>query len=297
VAEVEKKRKEVLGRLKLQQDESTQMVFLLFLKTHYGDHPYSRNALGSAESVRAITPAMVRAYYERYLDPRNLVITLSGDLTVEEALKAVGDAFGSLQPRADYAPPKAFPVPPPNGIRKGEEKREKEQAHFVIGYPGARFTDPDRYILEVLGAALAGQGGRLFTNLRDKKSLAYSVTSFSSEQVDPGFFAFYMGTSADKADGAIADTLKEIEEVRAKGVTQEELDRAKKWMVGTYEIGLQSNGAHGDRMLFNELYGVGYEETYRVPERLEAVTLDEVNAMARKILSTESYTLAVIRGK
>jgi zinc protease len=295
--EVEKKRKEVFGRLKLQKDEMTQMVFLLFLKTHYGDHPYSRNALGTEETVRAITPDSVRGYYERYLDPRNLVITVSGDVTVEEGMKAVSDAFGALPQKPSYAPPKVYPVPKPEGIRKGEERRDKEQAHFVIGYPGARFTDPDRYVLEVLGSALAGQGGRLFTNLRDKKSLAYSVTSFSSEQVDPGFFAFYMGTSADKADGAIADTLKEIEEVRKDGITKEELDRAKKWMVGSYEIGLQSNGAHGDRMLFNELYGVGYEETYRVPERIEAVTLEEVNAMARKILSTESYTLAVIRGK
>jgi zinc protease len=140
-------------------------------------------------------------------------------------------------------------------------------------------------------------GGRLFTNLRDKKSLAYSVTSFSSELIDPGFFAFYMGTSADKVDDAIADTLKEIEQVRREGVSREEFERAKKWMIGTYEIGLQSNAAYAEKMLFNELYGIGYEETFRAPEKIQALTIEEVNAVAAKLLSTERYTIAVIRGK
>jgi zinc protease len=167
----------------------------------------------------------------------------------------------------------------------------------VIGYPGARFTDPDRYAMNLLGAALAGMGGRLFTNLRDKKSLAYSVTSFSSEQVDPGFFAFYMGTSADKLSEAVTDTLKEIEAVRKDGVTREEFERAKKWMIGTYEIGLQSNSSYAEKMMYNEIYGIGYEETFKTPERIQAVTLEEVNRIAARALSTDQYTIAILRGK
>jgi zinc protease len=295
--ELEKKRKEMLGRLKLQKDELTQSVFLLFLATHYGEHPYSRNPLGTEETIKALTPEAVKAYYEHWSDPRNLVVTVSGDIGTDEAIAAVRDAFGAMPQRKGFAVLGALPVPPADGIRKAEEQRTKEQAHFVIGYPGLTFTDSERYPLDVLGSALAGMGGRLFTNLRDKKSLAYSVTSFSSEQVDPGFFAFYMGTSSDKLDVAIADTLKEIADVRDHGVTQEEFDRAKKWMIGNYEIGLQSNGAYADRMMYNELYGTGYEETFKAPELIQAVTLDQVNAMAKKVLSTEKYTIAVIKGK
>jgi zinc protease len=188
-------------------------------------------------------------------------------------------------------------VPPLAAVRKSEEQREKQQAHFVIGYPGARFTDPDRYALDVLGSALAGMGGRLFVNLRDKKSLAYSVTSFSSEQVDPGFFAFYMGTSADKLDRAVADTLKEISEVKKGGITPEEFERAKKWMIGTYEIGLQSNGSYTSKMVYNELYGVGYEETFTAPEKIAAVSLADVNRLAAAVLDANKYTIAILRGK
>ncbi len=295
--ELEKKRAEMLGRLKLQKDEMTQSVFLLFLAAHYEAHPYARNPLGTEQSLRALSRDDLVGYYERWTDPRNLVVAVSGDIGAEEALSLVRKAVGDMAPRPGYSPLGPIPVPPEAGIRRAEERREKEQAHFVIGYNGSRFTDPDRYALDVLGSALAGQGGRLFTNLRDKKSLAYSVTSFSSEQVDPGFFAFYMGTSADKLDGAVADTLKEIEDVRRDGITREELDRAKTWMIGTYEIGLQSNSAYAEKMLYNELYGVGYEETFRAPELIQAVTLEQVNRAAARVLSTSRYTIAVLRGK
>ena len=295
--ELEKKRRETLGALKQQRDQLTQWTFLLFLAAHYGEHPYGRNPLGTENSVRAMTPGDLQAYYERWTDPRNMVIAVSGDIGAEEALAAVRKAFGDYPQRPGYEPQGAIPVPAFPGVRRVEERREKQQAHFVIGYPGARFTDPDRYSLDVLGSALAGMGGRLFVNLRDKKSLAYSVTSFSSEQVDPGFFAFYMGTSADKLDVAVADTLKEIGEVKRGGVTQEELDRAKKWMIGTYEIGLQSNGSYADKLVYNELYGVGYEETFRAPPMISAVTLADVNRLAASVLDTENYAIGVLRGE
>jgi len=295
--ELEKKRLEILGRLKQQKDNLTQSAFLLFLATHYGDHPYSRNSLGNENTVRGMGREDLKTYYERWADPRNMVIAVSGDIDADEAVSAIRKAFGNFPERKGFVPIGPMPVPAEAGIRRGEEQREKQQAHFVIGYTGARFTDPDQYAMDLLGSALAGQGGRLFTNLRDKKSLAYAVTSFSSEQVDPGFFAFYMGTSADKLEVAIADTLKEIEDVRKSGVTREEFERAKKWMVGTYEIGLQSNSAYAEKMMYNELYGVGYEETFRVPEKIQAVTLEEVNRIAAKVMNIERYTISVIRGK
>jgi zinc protease len=295
--ELEKKRREVLGRLKLQKDDMVTSVILLFLATHYGEHPYARNPLGTEESIGRITREDLERYYRRWADPRNMVIVVSGDIGAEEALSAVREAVGDFPRREEFVPIGPMPVPEEKGIRRGEEPGEKEQAHFVIGYTGARVTDSDRYALDVLGSALAGQGGRLFTNLRDKKSLAYAVTSFSSEQVDPGFFAIYMGTSAEKRDGAITDTLKEIEEVRAHGVTPEEFDRAKKWMIGKYEIGLQSNSAYADKMMYNELYGIGYEETFREPEKIEAVTLEEVNRVATKVLHTDRYTIAILGGR
>ncbi len=207
--ELEKKRIETMGALKQQKDQLTQATFLLFLGAHYGDHPYGRNPLGTEnvgprDDVRG-SGSVLRAVG----GPAE-----HGDRDLRGHRRGGGARGGPQGVRGDAA---AAGVRGAGGVAgplarcgaaRSEERRDKQQAHFVIGYPGARFTDPDRYALDVLGSALAGMGGRLFVNLRDKKSLAYSVTSFSSEQVDPGFFAFYMGTSADKLDGAIADTLE-----------------------------------------------------------------------------------------
>ncbi len=295
--ELEKKRREALGLLKQQKDQLTQATFLLFMEAHYDGHPYARNPLGTEKSLGEIAPEDLRDFYGRWADPRNMVIAVSGDIGTAEALDAVRKAFGDFPQRPGFEPLGALPVPSREAVRRAEEQRETQQAHFVIGYPGARFTDPDRYALDVLGSALAGMGGRLFVNLRDRMSLAYSVTSFSSEQVDPGFFAFYMGTSADKLDTAVAATLKEIGEVKRSGITREEFERARKWMIGTYEIGLQSNSSYAGRMVSNELHGVGYEDTFTAPEKIAAVTLADVNRLAASVLDTERYTIAVLKGQ
>ena len=294
--ELEKKRIETLGALKQQKDQLVQAVVLLFLKTHYQDHPYARNPLGTQESIQAITTEDIVDYYRRWADPRNMVLAISGDIDAQEAFSAVRKAFGDFPQREKFEPLGAIPVAPLEGIRKAQEQRETQQAHFVIGYTGARFIDPDRYALDVLGSALAGMGGRLFIELRDRMSLAYSVTSFSSEQVDEGFFAVYMGTSMDKLDTAIGATLNVIGEVKTNGITQDEFERAMKWMIGTYEIGLQSNSSYAGRMVQNELYGVGYRETFDAPEKIAAVTFSDVNRLAANVLNTEKYTIAIIRG-
>ncbi|HEY5996617.1 MAG TPA: pitrilysin family protein, partial [Candidatus Deferrimicrobiaceae bacterium] len=121
--ELEKKRKEMLGRLKLQKDELTQSTFLLFLATHYGEHPYSRNPLGTEESIQSLTTDSVRAFYERWSDPRNLVVTISGDLGTDEAIALARKSFGSMPLRKEYTPIGSLPVPKADGIRRTEEKR------------------------------------------------------------------------------------------------------------------------------------------------------------------------------
>jgi predicted Zn-dependent peptidase len=80
-------------------------------------------------------------------------------------------------------------------------------------------------------------------------------------------------------------------------VTREEFERAKKWMIGTYEIGLQSNGSYADKMVHNELFGVGYGETFAAPEKIAAVSFSDVNRLAATVLNLDAYTLAVLRGK
>src|SRR5215475_5731226 len=110
---------------------------------------------------------------------------------------------------------------------------------MVVGFPGLTIDDPDRFPLEVLSTILSGQGGRLFVELRDKKGLAYRISAFSLEGVDPGYFAVYMATSPENLDVAVTGSQEELAKIREKSVTKQELERAKKYLVGTHEISLQ----------------------------------------------------------
>src|SRR5207244_13146418 len=129
-------------------------------------------------------------------------------------------------------PPSPPQEPRPQAPRKAVRRLDKAQAHLVVGFPALRLSDPERWPLEVLSAVLSGQGGRLFVELRDKKSLAYSVTSFSIEGVDPGYFAVYIGCGPAKTSDALEGIRNELRRVREDLVTAAELDRARTHLIG-----------------------------------------------------------------
>jgi zinc protease len=292
--ELEKKRRDIFSTLRQQQDNPSQLAFLEFARTLYRKHPYRLNIQGSFESVAALDKAALERYYHRIIAPETLVVSVVGDIETEEVVEKVRRCFGTLKPSRVQFPR----VPSEPRLRKPRIREihlEKEQAHIVLGFLGARMTEGGRYPLMVLNAVLSGQGGRLFLELRDKMSLAYSVTSFSQEGIDPGCFGIYMGTSPEKVDSAIESIKRELHKVLDCKVTGVELERAKKFVIGTYEIELQRCSAQAARLAFYESYGVGHRELQRYPEKIMKVTAQEVLEAARRYLDMERYALAVIR--
>jgi zinc protease len=142
---------------------------------------------------------------------------------------------------------------------------------------------------------LSGQGGRLFSELRDKESLAYALDFVAQANYDPGYIGVYMGTHPKKLDRAIEAVLRELKEVKDRGLTEEEVERARKYLVGNFEIGLQTNGAQANQMSLDELYGLGFDHYQKYPQEIQKVTRDEVNRMAKKYFNLEAYVLAILR--
>ena len=165
----------------------------------------------------------------------------------------------------------------------------------MLGFLGTTIDSPDRYALDVLNAVLSGQGGRLFVELRDKLSLAYAITSCFRQGLDPGFLSVYMGTSPEKLDMATERIINELRKVREEKVGCQELDRAKRYLIGTFEIGLQTNSAKAAVMALAERYGLGYAHFMAYAKGISDVTRDDVLETARKYIDLDRYTLAVIR--
>jgi zinc protease len=146
----------------------------------------------------------------------------------------------------------------------------------------------------VLSMILSGQGGRLFVELRDKRSMAYSVSSFTIEGVDPGYFAAYIGTSPEKVNDALAGIRTELARVRDERVTEAELERAKQHLIGTNEIGLQRNASRAALLALDDCYGLGLENFLHYSDNIAGVTVEDVREVARQIIDFDHSVLATV---
>src|SRR5205085_4293804 len=156
-------------------------------------------------------------------------------------------------------------------------------------------TDPDRFALEVLATILSGQGGRLFVELRDKRGLAYRVSAFSVEGVDPGYFAVYIATSPENLQVAVSGIEDELGKIASSPVPKTELERAKRYLVGAHEISLQRRAALASTLAFHECYGVGWDEYRRYAPGILAVTAADVQRVAKKYLDVTRAIVATVK--
>jgi zinc protease len=292
--EMEKRRRSILAEIRQQEDDLDRMVFKLFRKVLYEKHPYRMDTIGTLDSIQRITQKDLKEYYGRIAVPENMVLTVVGDVDLNQVAAAVQKEFGKIQ-KSNFVPPELPKETPLQKTRKSEVYKEKEQAHFVLGFPGATVQSRDRYVLDVLDAALSGMGGRLFYQLRDKESLAYALAFISNVNLDPGYICVYMGTHPDKIETAIASVLRELKKVKDEGLTYDEVERAKRYLIGNFEIGLQTNGAHARQMSVDELMGLGYDHLQRYPNEIQKVTREDVQRVAKEYFKLEAYALAIIR--
>lgn len=229
--------------------------------------------------------------------PENMVLAVVGNVDREQLVEQVKALFTSRAGggKVKRIKPPTVPLEPrQKEPRLVVKHRSRQQAHIVLGYQGSRLRSEDRYPLEVLMAVLAGQGGRLFVELRDKRSLAYSVTGFSLEGIEPGFVAVYLGVDPARVAEAIPAVLAELARVRDSKVGKAELARAQRYLVGTHAISLQKTAARAATLAFNELYGLGARAHQRYAETIMAVSPEDMQRVARRYFHPDNYTLSVV---
>ena len=292
--EMEKRRRLILASIQQQEDDLSSLVFKLFRKTLYEKHPYRMDTLGTLDSIQRLTPKDLKEYYQRMVIPENMVFTVVGDIDQKQVVLAVKKGFGDLK-RDSLHVPQISQESPLQKKRQAEIVKRKEQAHFLLGFLGVSFHHPDSYALKVLDAALSGQGGRLFRELRDKESLAYALNFMAQPNLDPGFIGIYMGTHPDKLEKAVEAVLRELKKVKEEGLTEGEVERGKKYLIGNFEIGLQTNSAQANQMTLDELYGFGFDHYQKYSQEIQKVTKEDVNRAAKRYLDLEAYAIAIIR--
>ncbi len=284
--QVQRAKAQQLAQLRAQQNSPVGRAFVAFRKLLYGDHPYGHNPLGTPQSLARLKRADLVAAHAKVKGPGGVVLTVVGDVEPDQVRQEVKRLFGAVKGKVQVpAVADARPAAKPR-LRAMSDPQAK-QTQIVLGFVTPPARDPARLRLHLIQAILGGQGGRLFRDLRDQRSLAYAVQPFVSLSAHGGGFGVYMAVGPGKEKEALAGLARNLEAVRQQPPSPAELERAKAYLLGAQAIDLQKYTAQAMNLAMNELLGLGYDYYLRYPQEIQAVTAEEVRATAAKVLAPE----------
>ncbi len=293
--EIERERRDTLAAISRREDRLSARAFDLFARTEFEGHPYRLPLMGAPETVARFDRDALLALHERLVGGQNLVVAVAGDVDPDEAAGELSRRLAELPEGADLAgalPRQETRAP---GMRTAEEWKDRAQAHLVVGFRGLDVHDPERVALEVLSQALAGQGGRLFLELRDRQSLAYAVTAVNVEGLAKGSFAVYIATAPEKLEQAKSGITDELRRAAERAMPDAEIERARRYLIGHHAIDAQRSGSRALQLALDTRYGLGPEAHALYPEHVRSITAEDVRRVAERILDPAAATLAIIR--
>jgi len=282
----------VLEEIAMYEDDPQDLIFDILGETIFPDHPLGRSTLGRAEVVGGATRGKLRRFHrERYV-PGAIVIAAAGSVDHDRVVEWASAAF----PNRSAAKPPAT-TPPPASTRPGTRFRirDTEQYHLTLGGPAIARDDERRFALRVLDAILGGtSSSRLFQAVRERRGLAYSVFTFHGLYAATGQVGVYVGTRPENL-GAVGEVLaQELTRIREEPVEPEELERAKDNVKGRVVLALESTAARMDRLGGSLLAGMPILELDETIERIEAVDVEAVGALAAELFDPRRLSAAAI---
>jgi zinc protease len=283
-----------IAGIRQENEELTTVARNILREALFPQHPFSLRARGSVESVSKLTPADLLRFRDEYLVAKNGVISVFGNVKAAEVKQVFEQALGKMR-SGEIA--LAHPPQPSPFLQSKEVQsiKDKTQAVLMVGYRGVDMYSPDRYALELIDEASSDLASRFFIRIREQMGLAYYVGASQVQGLVPGLFVFYLGTDPAKLPPVKAALLDEINKLATNGLTEEELNRAKKKLIGQQQIGNQSNDAFGYMTALDELYGLGYNHYKEVEAKINAVSMADVRRVAASYFQNKPFVLATVR--
>ena len=295
--DVEAERDVILDEIAMHDDDPDDVVHNLFAQQAWGDSPLGRPIAGTTDSIATLTRDQIARFYRRHYRAPQMVVAVAGNVEHTAVVRQVRKAFG----RNGFLASTELPAVPRarSSVRRVHPgslsaARPFEQVNLVLGVNGLTRHDERRYALGVLNAALGGStSSRLFQEVRERRGLAYSVYSFASHHADAGLVGVAVGCLPGRLDEVLTTVRGELATLAAEGITQEELERGQGQLRAGLVLGLEDSGARMSRLGKAELV---YDELLSIKEvlaRVDAVTREDVRAVAHALFS-QSEILAVV---
>src|SRR5436305_5311811 len=290
--DLEVERGVILEEIKMVEDTPDDLVHEMFVTAFWPDHPLGRPILGTEETVNRLVRQQIVDHYAETFHPANMIFAASGNVRPEQIIPFLERAFPS-----DAGTPVQRPwsAPTPNQHIILREKRELEQVHVCLGSRGFPQQNMERYAAALFNSVLGGgMSSRLFQRIREKEGLVYTVLSYHNGYLNGGYEAVYAACVPKNLRRVLSITLEEMKTIKSDGVTAAELAAAKLHLKGSILLSLEST--------VSRMTGIARQESYfgkqfspdEIIAAIDAVTLDEIRAVAETVVDPESLSVTVI---
>lgn len=294
--DVESERQVILEEIAMHDDEPGDVANEGLFSALFGHDHLGRPVIGTRQTLTEMTRQDVHQFYRERYRPERTVVAVAGNVTHAAVLAAVQESLGGAGWDAAMAPdPLRSPTAVPAAAAQTVVvERPTEQAHLAMGVPTFDRRDRRRHALAVLVTAVGGgMSSRLFQRVREERGLVYAISSYVSHHAGAGLLGTYAGTSAGRLPEVIEVITAECADIRAGGLSSEEIERARGQLRGSLVLGSEDSGSRMNRLGASEL---GYGEYLSLSEhvqRITAVTDDEVHTLAAELLA-QPWTLSVV---
>ena len=279
----EKERGVILEEIAMGEDTPEDLVYDLLAEAYFGDHPLARPILGTQEQIASVTRQQLLDFRRKHYRPDNTVLAIAGQFDLD-AFKTMAEKYlGAWQARGETAMPEPVTACDGRVLRK---KKDIEQVHVCLAYPGVGQDEEDLYPLTVMNNLFGGgMSSRLFQVIREEMGAAYSVYSYPSTYTNCGTLTIYAGTSPETAQPVIDALHEQIALLMKEGISEEEFNMAKDQLKVSYILGLESSSSRMSSIGRSKLLRGRAVDPQEVVRRIEAVTKADVERVISRIFA------------
>lgn len=291
--EIARERGTIIEEINMYEDTPMYKIDDVFYQLLYAGHPLGWSVAGTKETVSRITRADFEDYTRKFYQGKDMVLAVAGKVTPEQAAKLAEEFFAGIVV-GEKSGPVAFTAKQ-NQAKVQIESKKTDQAHLYLGFPAFSFFDPDKTVLNVLSAILGGgMSSRLFIQVRERRGLAYYVSSVTDYFAETGLIAARAGLNTQKIAEAIKVILEEFEKIKTGDVSEEELVKAKEFLKGRTTLSLENSRAVAAWYGEKELLEGKLETPAEVFAKVDAVALEDIVRVAKRVFVPEKRNLAII---
>jgi len=290
--EITRERGVILEEIKMDEDSPDTLVHEIFTQNFWKGHPLGKPILGTRDTVRSFDQNTLVRFFEQRFQAGNMVFSAAGNIEHDSFVELVSRSFSSLAAGPACRDDRAPTVTPRIHLRN---KKSLEQVQLCLGVPAPPVADSSRYITLLLNTILGGgMSSRLFQTVREERGLVYAIYSDLAPYRDTGSLCVYAGTSADRALQVIDLIMEEFGRLKSEPLQPGELRRAKDQLKGNLLLSLESSMSRMSNLARQQMYFERFFGQEEILERVEAVTEEEVRAMAANLFHSDRVALTLL---